>query len=85
MTLLPWRPSGLVPDIAGPRIYAMAELVRNYVRACGLRRVLVPVPIPGWAAAAIRAGANLAPDHPVGRRTWEDYLAERVGATSRAS
>jgi hypothetical protein len=24
-------------------------------------------------------GANLAPDQAVGRRTWEDFLAERVG------
>jgi nucleoside-diphosphate-sugar epimerase len=36
--------------------------------------------VPGKAAAAIRAGANLAPDRAVGRHTWEDFLAERVGA-----
>ena len=31
-------PSGLVPDLAGPRIYPMAELVRGYLRAAGKRR-----------------------------------------------
>jgi uncharacterized protein YbjT (DUF2867 family) len=71
-------PAGLVPDIGGPRVYAMAELVRTYVRARRMHRLFVPVPIPGNAARAIRAGANLAPDRAVGRRTWEDFLAARV-------
>jgi hypothetical protein len=39
----------------------------------------VPLRLPGKAARAYRAGANLAPDHAVGHRTWEDFLAERLG------
>ena len=74
-------PAGLVPAIAGPRAYDMAELVRSYLRVAGKRRGIVRVPVPGTAAAAIRAGANLAPDRAVGRRTWEDFLAERVGSS----
>jgi uncharacterized protein YbjT (DUF2867 family) len=73
-------PAGLVPDLAGPRVYAMDELVRGYLRAIGKRRLLVPMRVPGAAARAIRDGANLAPDRAVGVRTWEDFLAERVGA-----
>jgi hypothetical protein len=34
------------------------------------------------AARATRAGANLAPDRVVGRRTREEFLAERVGSSS---
>jgi uncharacterized protein YbjT (DUF2867 family) len=75
-------PAGLVPDIAGPRIYGIAELLRGYLRAQGKHRLLVPVPLPGKAARALRDGANLAPGRAVGRRTWEDFLAERVGAPS---
>jgi uncharacterized protein YbjT (DUF2867 family) len=71
-------PAGLVPDLGGPRVYGMAELVRGYLRARGRRRLLVPVRLPGKAARAFRAGANLAPDRAVGRRTWEEFLAERV-------
>jgi uncharacterized protein YbjT (DUF2867 family) len=71
-------PSGLAPDIAGPRVYDAAELLRGYLRARRKRRLTVPVPLPGKAAAAVRAGANLAPDRAVGRRTWEEFLAERV-------
>jgi uncharacterized protein YbjT (DUF2867 family) len=72
-------PSGLVSDIAGPRIYRMDELLRSYLSACHRRRLLVPVRLPGAAARAIRAGANLAPEQAVGRRTWEAFLADRLG------
>jgi uncharacterized protein YbjT (DUF2867 family) len=68
-------PSGLVPDLAGPRIYEMAELVRSYLQATGKHRIILPVSLPGKANRVFRGGANLAPDRAVGRRTWEDFLA----------
>ena len=71
-------PAGLVPDMAGPRIYETAELMREYLAARRLNRRIVPFPVPGQAAGALRAGANIDPDRAVGRRTWEDFLAERV-------
>jgi uncharacterized protein YbjT (DUF2867 family) len=76
------EPAGLVPDIAGPRAYKMGDLLRDYLRAAGKRRLMMPMPVPGKAAAAIRAGANLAPDRAVGKRTWEEFLADRVGTAS---
>jgi len=69
------EPAGLVPDIAGPRVYEMTELVRGYLQAIGKNRPMIPVRLPGKAARAFRAGANLAPDRAVGRRPWEDFLA----------
>ena len=71
-------PAGLVPDMAGPRVSSMADLLRTYLRVRGKRRLLLPVRLPGQAARAVRAGANLAPDRAVGHRTWEEFLAERV-------
>ncbi|MEA5455491.1 NAD(P)H-binding protein [Sinomonas sp. JGH33] len=68
-------PQGLVPDLAGPTVYPMGDLIRSYLAAAGLRRALLPVPMAGRAARAIRGGANLAPDRAVGRRTWEEFLA----------
>jgi uncharacterized protein YbjT (DUF2867 family) len=75
-------PAGMVPDLAGPRVYGLDELVRGYLRATHRRRPLLTIRFPGGAARAMRAGANLAPDRAVGRRTWEDFLAERVPATA---
>jgi uncharacterized protein YbjT (DUF2867 family) len=78
-------PAGLVPDMAGPRVYGMAELLRGYLRARRKRRLIVPVRLPGKAARAFRAGANLAPERAVGRRTWEEFLADRVSSSSDGS
>jgi uncharacterized protein YbjT (DUF2867 family) len=71
-------PAGLVSDMAGPRVYEMAELLRGYLRARRKHRPIIPVWVPGKAARAVRAGANLAPERAVGRRTWEEFLADRV-------
>ncbi len=71
-------PAGLAPDFAGPTAYPMAELLRDCLRAAGKRRPLVTVRLPGKAARAVRAGANLpAADATVGRRSWEEFLAEQ--------
>jgi uncharacterized protein YbjT (DUF2867 family) len=78
------RPAGLVPDLAGPRVYALDELARSYLRATHRRRLIVPVRMPGAAFRAIRGGANLAPDRAVGRRTWEEFLAGRTSGQSSA-
>jgi uncharacterized protein YbjT (DUF2867 family) len=78
------KPSGFVPDIAGPRAYEMAELIRGYLRASHRHRLILPVRLPGKAARAIRAGANLSPERAVGRRTWEDFLTERAGVAHRS-
>jgi uncharacterized protein YbjT (DUF2867 family) len=74
--------AGLVAEVGGPRVYPLAELVRGYLQATGRRRPILPVRLPGKAAPAFRAGANLAPDRAVGRRSWEEFLAGRVGAPS---
>jgi uncharacterized protein YbjT (DUF2867 family) len=71
-------PAGLVPEMAGPRVYGMDALLRGYLQASGKHRPIVRVPLPGQAARAVRAGANLAPERAVGRRTWEEFLADQV-------
>jgi uncharacterized protein YbjT (DUF2867 family) len=72
------EPAGRVPDMGGPRVYGAAELLRGYLRATQRRRPIVPLWLPGKAARVFRAGANLAPEQAVGRRTWEEFLAERL-------
>jgi uncharacterized protein YbjT (DUF2867 family) len=80
------KPAGLASDLAGPKVYAMADLIRGYLRACGKRRLMMPVRIPGKVGRAYRAGENLALDGAVvGSRTWEDFLAERLGHLRRST
>ena len=38
-------PAGLVPDMAGPRVYEMADLVRGYLHATGKRRPILAGPL----------------------------------------
>jgi uncharacterized protein YbjT (DUF2867 family) len=73
-------PAGLVPDLAGPEIHDLADLVRTYLRVTGRRRPIVPIGLPGQAMRALRTGANLAPDHATGRLTWAGFLDSRLRA-----
>jgi uncharacterized protein YbjT (DUF2867 family) len=79
------EPAGRVPDMGGPRVYELRDLIRSYVRATGRRRLIVPERFPGKAARAFRDGANLNPGRAVGRRSWEEFLIERVGARSASA
>ncbi|MFI6364415.1 SDR family oxidoreductase [Nocardia sp. NPDC050630] len=72
-------PAGWVPDLVGPTVYTMAELIRGYLKAAGKRRLFLPVPVPGKVGRAYRAKENLTLDGAmVGKLTWEDFLAEQV-------
>jgi uncharacterized protein YbjT (DUF2867 family) len=71
-------PAGQVPDIAGPRIYPMREMIAAYLAVTRKRRLFVPLPLGGRAYQAVRAGANIAPGRAVGVRTWEEFLVDRV-------
>ncbi|MDQ3657236.1 MAG: hypothetical protein M3457_19455, partial [Chloroflexota bacterium] len=54
--------------------------LRGYLRASHKHRPIEPVRLPAKPARAFRAGANLAPERAVGRRTWENFLAARVNS-----
>ncbi|MFJ3660881.1 SDR family oxidoreductase [Streptomyces sp. NPDC090119] len=71
-------PAGLVPDLAGPRVYGLGELGRDYLQARGRRRPMLPVRIPGKAGRAYRAGDNLTlTGADTGKRTWEEFLDQQ--------
>jgi uncharacterized protein YbjT (DUF2867 family) len=79
------EPAGLVPYLAGPQILSFKELAQEYLRAARKRRWLVAIPLPGKSARIIKTGANLAPDHADGHRTWAEFLAERVALPQKAT
>jgi uncharacterized protein YbjT (DUF2867 family) len=77
-------PAGRVADLGGPQIRPAAELLRAYLDAAGRRRPVLPVRLPGAVFASYRRGGHLAPDRAVGRRTWEEFLAEHVVRPERS-
>jgi uncharacterized protein YbjT (DUF2867 family) len=74
--LIDTEPAGRVTDIGGPAVHTHAELARMYLAARSGRRPVVQMPVPGRIVAGYRAGANLAPDNPVGTIDFAEYLAE---------
>lgn len=73
------EPAGLVADLAGPKVYPIGDLVRQYLAATGKRRLLLPVRIPGKAGRAYRAGDNLTVEGATkGRHTWEAFLTDEL-------
>jgi uncharacterized protein YbjT (DUF2867 family) len=72
-------PAGLVPDLVGPAVYDAPDAVREYLRAQGSRRPVLPIGLPGKVGRAYRDGANLAVENVVhGERSWTDFLADRA-------
>jgi uncharacterized protein YbjT (DUF2867 family) len=77
------EPRGRAPDMGGPEVRGASDLARTYLRARHRRRPVLPLYLPGSVAAGFRRGGHLAPDRACGRRTWEDFLAERTAAAGR--
>jgi uncharacterized protein YbjT (DUF2867 family) len=70
-------PAGRLPDLGGPEVLSVVDLVRDHLRGTPRRRPVLELPVPGAAAAALRAGANLVPGNPGGGRTWREFLDSR--------
>jgi uncharacterized protein YbjT (DUF2867 family) len=72
-------PAGRVEDMGGPETRTFESLARSYLRATGRRRAVLSVPLWGKAYRSFRSGGHLAPEHAVGKGTFEEYLAGRRG------
>jgi uncharacterized protein YbjT (DUF2867 family) len=64
------EPVGAAPDIAGPEVSFLPDLVRRFLHSRGSRRVVLPVPMPGP-----RNGLLPTTDGPRGKQTFEEWLA----------
>jgi uncharacterized protein YbjT (DUF2867 family) len=76
-------PMGRAPDIGGPQVATFADLIRTYLRLSHRHRLVLPIRAPGRFARAMRNGAYLVPAdlQPAvadGRRTWAQYVADRM-------
>lgn len=70
------QPLGIARDIAGPQVLDMVTMVRRVVRARGLRRVVVPLSLPGAVGRGL-AGGGLLPtgEGPRGVETFDEWLS----------
>jgi uncharacterized protein YbjT (DUF2867 family) len=66
------EPQGRAPELAGPEERSMVTMTRMVVRARGLRKVVVPVPVGGPAR---HGGLLPAGPGPRGTETFDQWLA----------
>jgi uncharacterized protein YbjT (DUF2867 family) len=76
-------PAGRVEDMGGPEVRTLTSLAGAYLKATDRRRPVVSVPLAGKAYRGFRRGGHLTPEHAVGKRTFEEYLAARFGGGRR--
>ncbi|MEU6343554.1 SDR family oxidoreductase [Streptomyces sp. NPDC046977] len=74
VTLAGAAPAGLAPDLAGPEVLEMDDMVRRLARARGDRRLLVPVRLGATGRALTAGGLLPAADGPRGRQTFAEWL-----------
>ncbi|MDA0568042.1 NAD(P)H-binding protein [Streptomonospora sp. S1-112] len=75
LALLRAGPSRAVEEFAGPEVLAMDEAVRQWQRARGVRRPVLPLRLPGAPGRAFRAGHLTTAARPAGTVAFADYLA----------
>jgi uncharacterized protein YbjT (DUF2867 family) len=66
-----------VPDLAGPEVLRMIDMVARYAAAAGDRRRLLQIPLPGGFGRALRNG-TLIPSgpHDTGTQTFGQWVLE---------
>ena len=78
-------PAGRVADIGGPEKRTTLALAAAWKRAAGSHRAIVKLTLPGKTFAGYAAGHNLVSGAPYGKRTFDEFLEQKYGATPEAT
>ncbi|MGX1884949.1 SDR family oxidoreductase [Streptomyces sp. NPDC055287] len=70
---------GMAPELAGPHVEQLVDLVRRLLRARNQHRLVLPVRYPGARGAAMADGGQLPTGPgPRGSQTFDEWLAQSV-------
>jgi uncharacterized protein YbjT (DUF2867 family) len=72
------EPAGRVPDVGGPEIRTMTDIVRGYLEVTARPKKTLMFRLLGKTARAMREGALTCPENRYGRVRWEEFLRERI-------
>ena len=67
-------PRGRVADFGGPEVLSFGDAAVQWQEARRVRKRIVPIPVPGPMAKAIRAGKGTAPQGDRGVISWQEWL-----------
>ena len=76
--------AGRAPDIAGPEVLRSSDMAHSWLAAQSLRRLMLPLYLPGRTAAGIRRGDLTRPDRTITKTTWDQWLAKHYGKRGAA-
>lgn len=79
------KASGRVPDLGGPDVLTLGEILQSYQSARDFWRPVVRLPIPGGTTSAFRAGEATCPDRTVGTMSWDAWLEEQYSSEGSAA
>jgi len=71
------EPAGRAPDMGGPEVLSVKDIVRIHHEVTGRRLRVLEVRPVGKSMRGFAEGHNLCPDHAVGTITFEEYLRWR--------
>ena len=77
------KPSGLLPDLGGPEVLTVGEMLPVWFAAQGRRCKLIRFPLPGGFAHAFRNGYNTCPDHHDGKITWAEWANRKSSSLTQ--
>jgi hypothetical protein len=70
-------PAGRLPDIGGPEVLAFGAMAKVWFAARGMRRPILPLPMPGGFANAVRHGYLTCPEQKYGKITWAEWVKRK--------
>ncbi len=74
-------PQGRAPDLAGPKVLTLDEMLGAWLEANGVRKPVLRIPVPGGLSRGFREGHNLAPDRAEDGLTWNQHVRGRETPT----
>jgi len=72
-------PGGRAPDIGGPEVLTFGKMAKVWFAARGMRRPILPLPMPGGFASAVRRGYLTCPERKYGKLTWAEWVKKKYG------
>jgi uncharacterized protein YbjT (DUF2867 family) len=66
--------AGRLPEIGGPEVRRLGDMVKDWLAVQGVSRPVIYLPLPGSMTYGVRGGFNTVPAHPAGTITWNEWL-----------
>jgi uncharacterized protein YbjT (DUF2867 family) len=73
------EPAERVPDMGGPEVLNIGQMLKVWLAAKGQRRLIIPIPAVGAWLTTLRKGYNTCPEHRQGKITWAQWVQNAYG------